>query len=253
MRLFADAADKLLAAVAEKRGKILDGKIDTQMLALGDALTKKVDATAEEWRSHGNVRKLWQRDKSLWTDTDEDRWLGWLDACRRRTDQELPGLRRGDQARRFCRRAPARHGRLEPRPGSVGDSVRPQTKLSALAHSRLHRAGADQGDRSHARSRQDAVHRVEQVGLHDRAQYLQGLFLQARGRRGRRSEGRPAFRRRHRSGLGAGASGQGAKLSQDILRRAQHRRALLRAVAVRPGAGCRRRHRHCGIGKVGAR
>ena len=41
VRLFADAADKLLAAVAEKRGKILDGKIDTQTLALGDALTKK--------------------------------------------------------------------------------------------------------------------------------------------------------------------------------------------------------------------
>ena len=80
VRLFADAADKLLAAVAEKRGKILDGKVDTQMLALGDALTKKADATAEEWRSHGNVRKLWQRDKSLWTGTDEDRWLGWLDA-----------------------------------------------------------------------------------------------------------------------------------------------------------------------------
>ena len=79
VRLFADAADKLFAAVAEKRGKILDGKIDTQMLALGDALTKKVDAAAEEWRSHGNVRKLWQRDTSLWTGTDEDRWLGWLD------------------------------------------------------------------------------------------------------------------------------------------------------------------------------
>ena len=81
VRLFADAADKLFAAVAEKRGKILDGKIDTQMLALGDALTKKVDATAEEWRSRGNVRKLWHRDKSLWTATDEDRWLGWLDAA----------------------------------------------------------------------------------------------------------------------------------------------------------------------------
>src|ERR1700685_522164 len=80
VRLFADAADKLFAAVAEKRGKILDGKIDAQTFVLGDTLTKKVDATAEEWRSHGNVRKLWQRDKSLWTGTDEDRWLGWLDA-----------------------------------------------------------------------------------------------------------------------------------------------------------------------------
>src|SRR5579864_9104849 len=80
VRLFADAADKLFGAVAGKRDKILDGRIDAQTLVLGDALTKKVDAAAEEWRSHGNVRKLWQRDKSLWTGADEDRWLGWLDA-----------------------------------------------------------------------------------------------------------------------------------------------------------------------------
>ncbi len=81
VRLFADAADKLFAAVAQKRAKILDGKIGTQSLALGDALAKKVDAAAEEWRGHGNVRRLWQRDKSLWTGADEDRWLGWLDAA----------------------------------------------------------------------------------------------------------------------------------------------------------------------------
>jgi transaldolase/glucose-6-phosphate isomerase len=79
--LFADAADKLLAAVAQKRSKILDGRIDAQAMALGDALAKTVDAAAEEWRSHGNVRRLWQRDKSLWTGADEDRWLGWLDAA----------------------------------------------------------------------------------------------------------------------------------------------------------------------------
>jgi transaldolase/glucose-6-phosphate isomerase len=81
VRLFADAADKLLAAVAQKRTKILDGKLDAQTLALGDALTKKVDGLAEEWRAHGNGRRLWQRDKSLWTNTDEDRWLGWLDSA----------------------------------------------------------------------------------------------------------------------------------------------------------------------------
>ena len=79
VRLFADAADKLLAAVAKKRTEILDGKIDRQTLALGDRLTKKVDEIAEDWRAHGKVRKLWQHDKTLWTNADEDRWLGWLD------------------------------------------------------------------------------------------------------------------------------------------------------------------------------
>jgi transaldolase / glucose-6-phosphate isomerase len=80
VRLFADAADKLLAAVAQKRAKILDDQIDKQTLTLGDALTKKVDVAAEDWRAHGNVRRLWARDKSLWTDADEDDWLGWLDS-----------------------------------------------------------------------------------------------------------------------------------------------------------------------------
>jgi transaldolase/glucose-6-phosphate isomerase len=79
VRLFAEAADKLFGAVAKKRGKILSDQIDPQTLALGDALKKKVDATAEEWGAHGNSRKLWARDKSLWTGTDEDRWLGWLE------------------------------------------------------------------------------------------------------------------------------------------------------------------------------
>jgi transaldolase/glucose-6-phosphate isomerase len=80
VRLFADAADKLLAAVAKKRTEILDRQIDRQKMSLGDRLTKKADEIAENWRAHGNIRKLWQRDKSLWTGADEDRWLGWLDS-----------------------------------------------------------------------------------------------------------------------------------------------------------------------------
>ncbi len=79
VRLFADAADKLLAAVAHKRIEILGERIDRQDLALDQQLKKRVEETTDEWRSHGNVRKLWRRDKSLWTDSDEDRWLGWLD------------------------------------------------------------------------------------------------------------------------------------------------------------------------------
>ncbi|HYA06174.1 MAG TPA: bifunctional transaldolase/phosoglucose isomerase [Xanthobacteraceae bacterium] len=79
VRLFAEAADKLLAAVAKKRGEILDRQLDGQTLLLGQQLDNTVDDTADEWRRHGNIRKLWARDKSLWTGADEDRWLGWLD------------------------------------------------------------------------------------------------------------------------------------------------------------------------------
>jgi transaldolase / glucose-6-phosphate isomerase len=80
VRLFADAADKLLAAVAKKRIEVLDKEIDKQELTLGDELKKKTESVAEDWRLHGNIRKLWLRDKSLWTGADEDRWLGWLDS-----------------------------------------------------------------------------------------------------------------------------------------------------------------------------
>jgi transaldolase / glucose-6-phosphate isomerase len=81
VKLFADAADKLFAAVAKKRGEILSDKVDTQKLALGNSLAKKAEEIAEDWRGHGNIRRLWQHDKSLWTGADEDRWLGWLDVA----------------------------------------------------------------------------------------------------------------------------------------------------------------------------
>ena len=76
VRLFADAADKLLGVVANKRADI--GQIDKQHLALGPQFEKQVEQTADDWRLHGNIRRLWQGDKSLWTDENEDRWLGWL-------------------------------------------------------------------------------------------------------------------------------------------------------------------------------
>jgi len=80
VRLFADAADKLLSAVAHKRIELLKQQLDGQQLALDHQLDKKAGEIAEDWRKHGNIRKLWQRDKSLWTNSDEDRWLGWLDS-----------------------------------------------------------------------------------------------------------------------------------------------------------------------------
>jgi len=80
VKLFADAADKLFAAVATKRAHALSGQIDTQSVSLGDErLVGLAEETGADWRAHGKVRRLWQHDKSLWTDTDEDRWLGWLE------------------------------------------------------------------------------------------------------------------------------------------------------------------------------
>ena len=38
----------------------------------------KAVKTLDDWRANGKVRRLWDRDATLWTGTDEDKWLGWL-------------------------------------------------------------------------------------------------------------------------------------------------------------------------------
>ncbi|RXG96784.1 bifunctional transaldolase/phosoglucose isomerase [Bradyrhizobium zhanjiangense] len=81
VKLFADAADKLYGAVAHKRAVVLGPALDRQLLSLGDGLGKAVAKSTEEWRASAKIRRLWQRDKSVWTGTDEDKWLGWLDSA----------------------------------------------------------------------------------------------------------------------------------------------------------------------------
>src|SRR5262249_25070194 len=78
VKLFADAADKLYGAVAHKRAAVLGPGIDRQKLALGADIEKAVAKSSEEWRASAKVRRLWQKDKSVWTGEDEHKWLGWL-------------------------------------------------------------------------------------------------------------------------------------------------------------------------------
>ncbi|THD71434.1 MAG: bifunctional transaldolase/phosoglucose isomerase [Bradyrhizobium sp.] len=81
VKLFADAADKLYGAVAHKRAAVLGHGIDRQELMLGDGLGKAVENSTEDWRASATIRRLWQHDKSVWTATDEDKWLGWLNSA----------------------------------------------------------------------------------------------------------------------------------------------------------------------------
>ena len=81
VKLFADAADKLYGAVAHKRAAVLGAGIDHQAMALGGHINKAVEKATEDWRASAKIRRLWQHDKSIWTGTDEDKWLGWLNAA----------------------------------------------------------------------------------------------------------------------------------------------------------------------------
>jgi transaldolase / glucose-6-phosphate isomerase len=81
VKLFADAADKLYGAVAHKRATVLGAAIGAQKLSLSPGLEKAVEKSTEEWRASARIRKLWHKDKSVWTGDDENKWLGWLDSA----------------------------------------------------------------------------------------------------------------------------------------------------------------------------
>lgn len=52
--------------------------MNRQTYALSDDLAASVRASLQEWRVAEKVKRLWARDASLWTGTDEGKWLGWL-------------------------------------------------------------------------------------------------------------------------------------------------------------------------------
>jgi transaldolase / glucose-6-phosphate isomerase len=57
-------------------------------------LKAAVDASLDDWRKNNKVARLWQKDASLWSNTDEGNWLGWLTI----TDEQLANL---DTLKRF--------------------------------------------------------------------------------------------------------------------------------------------------------
>ncbi|PYU77730.1 MAG: transaldolase, partial [Acidobacteria bacterium] len=41
-------------------------------------LAGEVAWSLEDWKKNNKVARLWQKDASLWSGTDESNWLGWL-------------------------------------------------------------------------------------------------------------------------------------------------------------------------------
>jgi transaldolase / glucose-6-phosphate isomerase len=78
VRLFAEAFDKLLEAVEKTSQSQATTKVSKQSYKLPETLANAVKTNIDDWRASGKVRRLWQRDASLWTGTDEADWLGWL-------------------------------------------------------------------------------------------------------------------------------------------------------------------------------
>ena len=52
--------------------------LNRQTYKLPGPLAGAVAASIDDWKKNNKVARLWQKDASLWTGTDESNWLGWL-------------------------------------------------------------------------------------------------------------------------------------------------------------------------------
>ena len=85
VKLFADAFDGLLAAVEKNTKRAGTPQVSSQSANLPADLDAAVKKNLNDWRASGKVRRLWQKDASLWTGDDEAKWLGWLEI----TDEQI--------------------------------------------------------------------------------------------------------------------------------------------------------------------
>ena len=78
-----------------------------------------VNASLEDWRSNNKVARLWQKDASLWSNTDEGHWLGWLTIA----DEQFANLATFKQLATEVRKAKFKHVLLL---GMGGSSLCPE-------------------------------------------------------------------------------------------------------------------------------
>ena len=125
VRLFADALDQLLGALAAKRRRNLGPKLDDQAILHGDEPDRELGEAQEVWRVEGKVRRLWGKDAKLWTGHDESNWLDWLDIVD-------DGLARLDPLTSFAREIRAENFRDVVLLGMGGSSLGPEVLAQSL-------------------------------------------------------------------------------------------------------------------------
>jgi transaldolase/glucose-6-phosphate isomerase len=108
VKLFQDAFDKLLAAVDNRSTKAAPSGMNNLTYRLPDDLTSAVKAALDDWQKNGKVKRLWARDASLWTNSDEASWLGWLGI----TEDQLAHANRFRQIAEEARKAGFTHALL---------------------------------------------------------------------------------------------------------------------------------------------
>jgi transaldolase/glucose-6-phosphate isomerase len=93
--------------------------LNRQTYKLAGPLAGAVAASIEDWKRNNKVARLWQKDASLWTGTDESNWLGWLTI----TEQQLAHIDTLNQIAADVKKAKFKHALLL---GMGGSSLCPE-------------------------------------------------------------------------------------------------------------------------------
>jgi len=93
--------------------------VDKQTHKLPKQLAGAVAASLEEWKRNNKVARLWQKDASLWSNTDESNWLGWLTI----TEEQLANIDALKQIANDVKKARFKHALLL---GMGGSSLCPE-------------------------------------------------------------------------------------------------------------------------------
>ena len=78
VKLFSDAFEKLLNSVDVKCKRPV-GPLNPMSYSVPAESKGAVAAALENWGVTGKVRRVWGKEAALWSGTDENKWLGWLD------------------------------------------------------------------------------------------------------------------------------------------------------------------------------
>ncbi len=89
VKKFSEPFAKLLKAVERRAREVNQPKQNAQTSTLPSALKTDIDARLKTWDASNGTRRLFAGDASLWTDTDEAAWLGWLPIV----DQQIAGVK----------------------------------------------------------------------------------------------------------------------------------------------------------------
>ena len=78
LKQFSEAFTKILKAI--EGSKPSSAPLAPLAYSLPEAVRKSLDAHLAEWTGGKKTERLWNKDAALWTNGDESKWLGWLDA-----------------------------------------------------------------------------------------------------------------------------------------------------------------------------